>query len=97
MSEASLGSVVILAQGGGLFLLPVGLCAFAFWIWMIADCIRHESEGSTKIAWLLAIVLAGMVGAPLYFFLRKVPRGRSGHFEITRPVYQPWRKDRTLG
>ena len=48
--------------------------ALAFWIWMLVDCANHESEGSTKIAWLLIILLAGIVGAPLYFFVRKLPR-----------------------
>jgi hypothetical protein len=48
--------------------------AFAFWVWMLVDCANHENEGSTKIAWLLIILLAGVVGAPLYFFVRKLPR-----------------------
>jgi len=57
--------MIFLGVGGGLF---------AFWIWMIVDCANNEKEGSTKIAWLLVILLAGIVGAPLYFLVRKLPR-----------------------
>ena len=87
---------VIIADTSGLFLLPVGLLAFAFWIWMILDCAKHETEGSTKIVWLLIIVLAGVVGAPLYFFIRKTPRRRLVQYRPPSPVYQPWQKDEKI-
>lgn len=50
------------------------LGGFAFWLWMIVDCISHETDPATKIAWLLVILLANVLGAPLYFFVRKLPR-----------------------
>jgi len=50
------------------------LALMAFWIWMIVDCATHETATGTKIGWLLIILLAGIVGAPLYFFIRKLPR-----------------------
>jgi Phospholipase_D-nuclease N-terminal len=87
---------VMLADIGGLLLLPIGLSALAFWVWMVVDCARHET-GSTMVAWLLAILFAGVIAAPLYFFLRRLPRQRSAGFHLTSPLYQPWQKDQTIG
>ena len=87
---------VILADIGGLLLLPVGLLAFAFWIWMIVDCAKYETEGTTKIVWLLIILLAGVVGAPLYFFVRKTPRRRLAQYQPATQVYQPWQKNERI-
>jgi hypothetical protein len=90
---------VILADIGGLFLFPVALLAFAFWLWMIVDCARHET-GSTMIAWLLAdaILFAGIIAAPLYFFLRRPPRRQqTPQFDQAPNLYQPWRKDQRIG
>jgi hypothetical protein len=87
---------IMFADIGGLFLLSIGLFALAFWIWMIVDCLKHETEGSTKIAWLLVILLAGVIGAPLYFFLRRLPRQNRARYQSVAPVYQPWDKHRGL-
>lgn len=87
--------IVMLADFGGLLLLPLTSLAFAFWLWMIVDCARHET-GSTMIAWLLAILFAGIIAAPLYFFLRKLPRQRSARFHLASQLYQPWHKDRRI-
>jgi hypothetical protein len=87
---------VILADAGGLLLLPVGLLVLAFWIWMIVDCAKYETEGTTKIIWLLIILLAGIIGAPLYFFVRKAPRQKRAAYQSPTPVHQPWHKDERL-
>ncbi|WP_415910227.1 PLDc N-terminal domain-containing protein [Oleiharenicola sp. Vm1] len=58
-----------------LLLVALILAGFAFWIWMIVDCITLEPDPTNKIAWLLVILLVGVIGAPLYFFVRKLPRG----------------------
>jgi len=71
----------MLADIGGLLLLPIGLLALAFWVWMIVDCARHET-GGTMLAWLLVILFAAIIAAPLYFFLRKLPRQRSRQFHL---------------
>ncbi|HEY2328626.1 MAG TPA: PLD nuclease N-terminal domain-containing protein [Verrucomicrobiae bacterium] len=52
------------------------LLGLVFWVWMLIDCASNEKEGSTKIAWLLIILFVVVIGAPLYFFLRKMPRQR---------------------
>jgi hypothetical protein len=58
----------------GMVLLLLGWVAF--WAWMIVDCIRHEEEVGNKLAWILVIVVIGLIGAPLYFFVRHLPRKR---------------------
>ena len=59
-----------------ILLLAVAGSILAFWIWMIVDCAIYEKEGSTKIAWMLVILFAGPIGAPLYFVIRKLLRTR---------------------
>jgi hypothetical protein len=88
-------SSVILADIGGLLLLPIGLLALAFWLWTVVDCARHET-GSSMVAWLLLILFVGIIGAPLYFFLRKLPRHHSARFHLASHLYQPWRKDQRI-
>ena len=57
------------------------LAAFAFWIWMLIDCVTNEpSEGNDKIIWILIIVLTHGLGALIYFFVRRPERIREhGH------------------
>ena len=92
-----LSDTVMLADIGGLLLLPFALLAFAFWFWMVVDCARHET-GSTMIAWLLAILFAGIVAAPLYFLLQRLPRcQQKPQFDLARNLYQPWQKNQRIG
>lgn len=56
----------------------IGLLTTIFWIWMIIDCIGNRSlTGTSKIVWLLVVILLPLVGSLLYFLL-----ARSGN----RPV-----------
>ena len=53
-----------------LFLIPLGLAVFAFWIWMLIHAAQNKglSEGE-KVAWVLIIVLVHFLGALIYFFV----------------------------
>jgi hypothetical protein len=86
----------MLADLGGLLLFPIGLSALAFWVWMIVVCARHET-GSTMLVWLLALLFAGIIAAPLYFFLRRLPRQCRAPFLPTSQLYQPWQKHERIG
>ena len=58
--------------GTGLF----GLLALAFVIWMIVDCVQNETNsGNTKLIWILVIIFVPF-GSLVYFFVRKMGRGR---------------------
>ena len=53
----------------------LGLVGFAFWIWMLVDCLTKEpSEGNDKIIWVLVIVLLNWLGALIYLFVRRPQR-----------------------
>lgn len=58
-----------------LFLIPLALATFAFWIWMLIDCAKNNQLADTeRIAWILVIVFAHFLGALIYFFAgRKKP------------------------
>ena len=57
-----------------LFVL-IGLLGTLFWIWMIIDCAtRESSQGNDKIVWILVIILTNVIGALIYFFVRKLAR-----------------------
>ena len=62
----------------GLLLLPLllmGIGGTVFWIWMLIDCVTKEpSTGNDKIIWLLVIVLTHLIGALIYFFVRRPQR-----------------------
>ena len=51
-----------------LFVFPLLLAFFAFWVWMLVDCIKSKalSDGE-KIAWTLVIVFTHALGALIYF------------------------------
>ena len=62
---------------GGLFifLIILGFVIFAFWIWMLIDCISNEpSPGNDKIIWVLVILLLHGIGAMIYYFVRRPQR-----------------------
>ena len=45
------------------------------WIWMLIDCITKEpSEGNDKLIWILVIVFTGVIGAAIYYFVRRPER-----------------------
>jgi hypothetical protein len=53
-----------------LFVLPLVLAAFAFWIWMLISAIQNKGlTESEKIAWVLVVALLHFLGALIYFFV----------------------------
>lgn len=44
----------------------LAIALFAFWLWMLIDCVQREFEGNNKVIWILVIVLAGWIGAIIY-------------------------------
>lgn len=55
--------------------LLLGLAGTFFWIWMLVDCLTHESsQGNDKVVWAVVIALTHIVGAALYFFVRRPQR-----------------------
>ncbi|MBS3091413.1 PLDc N-terminal domain-containing protein [Candidatus Pacearchaeota archaeon] len=56
--------------GLGAFAMLIALLVFLFWIWMIVDVAkRHFKNDAEKIVWILVVVLAGWLGALVYFII----------------------------
>ena len=55
----------------------IALAAMAFWVWMLVDCLVNEpSQGNDKIIWALVILLVHVLGAILYYLVRRPTRIR---------------------
>jgi hypothetical protein len=59
----------------------VAIMATIFWIWVLVDCLTKEpSEGNDKVAWTLFILLVPLIGALVYYFVRRPERVKAvGH------------------
>ncbi len=46
-----------------------------FWAWVLIDCVTKETaEGNDRVAWLLVILFAPVIGALAYYFIRRPER-----------------------
>jgi hypothetical protein len=55
----------------------IGILGTVFWIWMLIDCATKESsQGNDKVVWILVIALTHVLGAAIYFFVRRPARIR---------------------
>jgi len=56
-------------------LWPLFVACFAFWIWMLIDCATQEPDtGNDKLVWIIIVVFTQVVGAAIYYFVRRRPR-----------------------
>ena len=68
----TMGVAEILAVG---VLAILFLASCGFWLWMLMDCLTKEPDaGNTKICWTLIIVFAHVVGAAIYYLVRREKR-----------------------
>ena len=74
-------AIIGMKLGFGLFLLPLVLLAFVFWLWMLVHAITNRGVGDgEKIAWVLVILFLHFLGALIYFIVGR-PKGMT-----SRPV-----------
>ena len=52
----------------------LALIASLFWLWMLIDALMNEPTTNEKILWFLVIFFLHLLGALIYFFVRR--RGR---------------------
>jgi len=58
-----------------LFFAVLMLGATGFWIWMLIECVTREPDtGNTKVCWILIIVFTHIVGALIYYIVRRDDR-----------------------
>ena len=57
------------------------ILASIFWLWVLIDCVTKEpSEGNDKIVWTILILSLPLIGAGLYYFVRRPERIKAaGH------------------
>lgn len=54
----------------GLVFFVIGIAIFAIWVWSLIDVIRGNFRGENdKLIWILVIVLGGIIGSVIYFFV----------------------------
>ena len=74
--EVSHGHTLIGIVGAAIG-LALSAAAFVFWLWMLIDCLKYETDNTQKIIWALVIFFIPCVGSIVYFFVRKQTRGKS--------------------
>jgi len=53
----------------------IGLLSFIFWIWILIDCAKNETDvENTRLIWVAIIILTFIVGAFLYYLIRRPKR-----------------------
>ena len=58
-----------------LFLAPLALLAFAFWIWMLVHAITNNGlTDFEKLIWVIVILFTHFIGAVIYFFVGRPKR-----------------------
>jgi hypothetical protein len=61
----------------------LSMLGFAFWIWMIYDCMTNERD---RYTWVWILIILNVIGAGLYFFARARYRYRFGVPESWNPA-----------
>lgn len=54
----------------------LALLATIFWVWMLIDCATHERNSTDKLIWILIILFTHVLGALIYFLVRRKGRVR---------------------
>ena len=58
-----------------LFFVVLGMGGTILWVWMLVDCATKEpSDGNDKIIWMLVILFTHLLGALIYYFVRRPQR-----------------------
>lgn len=71
MTDAGVWAVVFVILLFLVFFVLV-LLAFIFWVIMLVDTIQRKFKNDNdKIVWILVIILVGIIGAIIYYFIVK--------------------------
>lgn len=50
--------------------MVLGVLIFAAWIWVIVDCAKRKKfRHGDRVLWILLLVLTGIIGMILYYFM----------------------------
>jgi prolipoprotein diacylglyceryltransferase len=71
---AAVGGFVIFFILIWILFFAVGILALIFWIFMIVDVAsRKFKQENDKVMWILIVILTGVIGAAIYYFIIKKP------------------------
>ena len=67
-----------------LAIMAINILGLIFWIYMLVDVIQRKNweDENQKILWVLVVVLAGWIGAIIYYFVVKRPSDQKSTAEI---------------
>jgi hypothetical protein len=55
-----------------LIAFAIGILSVVFWIFMLVDAIQRKYDTENeKVTWIIVIVLTGIIGALIYYFMVK--------------------------
>jgi hypothetical protein len=58
-----------------IILLFTYIISFILWTWVLIDCLRNETDnGNARFAWAIVIIITYMIGASLYYIVRRPKR-----------------------
>jgi peptidoglycan/LPS O-acetylase OafA/YrhL len=58
-----------------LVILPILALAFFLWTWMLIEAATKEAaESQDRLIWVLIVLLSSVIGAAIYFFVRRPQR-----------------------
>lgn len=78
-AAAAAGLFVLVPCCFFIFMFGIGVVGTAFWVWMLVDCAKNEpsdDKSNDKVVWILLIILTHLVGAMVYYFVRRPQRKR---------------------
>ncbi len=81
----AIGALIGLLSFGAFGVLWLLMFAFiiavmVLWVWMLVDVGRRQfTDDNTRLMWVLIIVLAGWIGAIIYYFVGR----KQGHMPVT--------------
>lgn len=59
--------------GLGFIAIIIGIFLFAFWLWMLIDCLKRDfKKDYEKIVWVLVMIFLHLLGAIIYYFVVKI-------------------------
>lgn len=65
---------------GMLLVIALGVAMFVFWIWMLIEAATKEPDtGNTRLVWVIIIVFTQVIGAAIYYFVRRPQRRWDAH------------------
>ena len=74
VAATAIGSIMFLFIFIWIAAMALGVLSLILWIFMIVDAAkRNFKQENDKIMWILIIILTGIIGALIYYFVIKRP------------------------